>query len=394
MTQDMTKREFFEPIEPHGGKLVQRVMTEDEKKEILGRKNEIKHMHLTRRELSDLELLAVGAYSPLEGFMTKTEYESVVEKMHLPKGLPWSIPITLGVRKDYADTLKEGDDILLTDAQEHPLGVLHLDEKYAYDKEKEAKEVYRTTEQAHPGVAALYKMGEVLLAGKIKFVPGDRHKKYKKYWLEPLETRRLFIEKGWKRIVAFQTRNPIHRAHEYLQKCAMEIVDGLLVHPIVGETKGDDISADVRMKCYEVLLENYYPKDRAVLAVLPAAMRYAGPREAIFHALVRKNYGCTHFIVGRDHAGVGNYYGTFDAHTIFNEFIPFELGIIPLFFDHAFFCKRCDNMASQKTCPHDAKEHVALSGTKVREMLRAGKIPPKEFTRPEVAKVLIEGIQE
>ncbi len=390
----MSKRELFEPIEPHGGKLVQRVMSEDEKKEILGRKNEIKHMHLTRRELSDLELLAVGAYSPLEGFMTKAEYESVVEKMHLPKGLPWSIPITLGVRKDYADTLNVGDDILLTDPQEHPLGVLHLDEKYAYDKEKEAKEVYRTTDQAHPGVAALYKMGEVLLAGKIKFLPGDRHKKYKKYWLSPLETRRLFIEKGWKRITAFQTRNPIHRAHEYLQKCAMEIVDGLLVHPIVGETKGDDIPADVRMKCYEVLLENYYPKDRAVLAVLPAAMRYAGPREAIFHALVRKNYGCTHFIVGRDHAGVGNYYGTFDAHTIFNEFIPFELGIIPLFFDHAFFCKRCDNMASQKTCPHDAKEHVALSGTKVREMLRAGKIPPKEFTRPEVAKVLIEGIQE
>lgn len=380
-------------IEPHGGKLVNRILEGKEREAAAENALKLKKVALNDRELSDLEMIAIGAFSPIEGFIKKDDYDSVMDNMKLSNGLPWTIPITLSVTKDEAKNLKQGEDVSLVNKQGEILAVLHIEEKYNHDKEKESVQVYGTKDMAHPGVAKVFEMGDILLGGKVSVIHRVKQDAFKKYRLDPVETRHLFKEKGWKRVVGFQTRNPIHRAHEYIQKCALEVVDALMIHPIVGETKGDDISADVRMKCYEVLLENYYPKDRVALVVLPAAMRYAGPKEAIFHALIRKNYGCTHFIVGRDHAGVGNYYGSFDAHYIFDEFDPQEIGITPMFFDHTFFCKKCESMASYKSCPHDSSHHVTLSGTKVREMLKTGQIPPVEFSRPEVARVLIEAMK-
>ena len=380
-------------ILPHGGTLVNRWATDKERQEWMREIKTLKHITLTRREISDLEMIGVGAFSPLEGFMGEADYRGTRERMRLANGLPWTIPVTLSATKEKERELHAGDDIVLMEDGDRPLGILHLAEKFTYDKEREAAEVYGTTEAAHPGVRVVYDQGDIYLGGKITLLERPKEIPFADHRLDPLETRALFIERGWKRIVAFQTRNPVHRAHEYIQKCALEIVDGLLLHPLVGETKGDDIPADVRMQCYKVLLAKYYPKDRTVLSVLPANMRYAGPREAIFHAIIRKNYGCTHFIVGRDHAGVGSYYGTYDAHYIFDNFTAEEMTITPLFFDHTFFCKVCDSMASAKTCPHPPTEHVTLSGTKVREKLAAGERPPKEFSRPEVADVLINSMR-
>ena len=376
-------------IQPHGGVLVNREVKGCERDQLMRAMSGLPRLQLNARQISELLLIATGAYSPLEGFMIEADYREVVSSMRLANGVAWPMPITLAVSSDDARRLPIKKDVALY--QDHLLlGVLHLEQKYTYDKAREAELVFRTTDLAHPGVQGLYNQGDWLLGGRITLINRPDDLSFPEYRKDPGQTRQLFIDRGWRRVVAFQTRNPVHRAHEYIQKCAMEIADGLLLHPLVGETKSDDVPADVRLRSYEKILANYYPVSRTVLAVMPAAMRYAGPREAVFHALIRKNYGCSHFIVGRDHAGVGNYYGTYDAHRIFDEFEPHELGITPLFFDHTFYCKSCGAMASSKTCPHEQSQHVTLSGTKVRELLSAGQLPPVEFSRPEVAQVLIE----
>ncbi len=381
-----------ETIAAHGGTLINRICSADQKQAYLDQAEQLPRVTLDERAFSDLVMLAIGGFSPLTGFMGQADYERVVNDMYLANGLPWSIPVTLSVSEAVADSVNTGDLVRLDDAAGRFVGVMELTQKYTYDKMHEALHVYRTNEEKHPGVAVVYQQGAVNLAGPVWLLQRDMDPRFPSYQIDPAESRSLFAEKGWKTVVGFQTRNPIHRAHEYIIKCAMEIVDGLFLHPLVGATKSDDIPADVRMNCYELMMEHYFPRDRVILAINPAAMRYAGPREAIFHALVRKNYGCTHFIVGRDHAGVGDYYGTYDAQHIFDEFKPGELGIQPLKFEHAFFCKRSHQMATTKTSPSLPEERIHLSGTKVREMLRRGELPPPEFSRPEVAAELVKAM--
>jgi sulfate adenylyltransferase/3'-phosphoadenosine 5'-phosphosulfate synthase len=378
------------PSVPHGGVLVNRELSQDERANAFARAGTLHRVTLNDRELSDLEMIGVGAMSPLTGFMRRLDYETVVDSMRLSDGLLWPLPVTLAVSSEEAAKLREGMEITLAARDGTPVALMNVTELYSYDKKREAERVFGTTDEAHPGVTQVYNQGEVLVAGPVWVIQRPGQDSFGAYRLTPAETRQVFDERGWKTVAAFQTRNPVHRAHEYLQKVALEMVDGLLLHPLVGATKSDDVPADVRVRTYEEILDKYYPASRVLLAAFPATMRYAGPREAIFHAICRKNYGCTHFIVGRDHAGVGTYYGTYDAQLIFDRFSADELGIVPLKFEHSFFCRACGNMATPKTCPHGSEDHIVLSGTKVREMLLNGELPPPEFTRPEVARILIE----
>lgn len=380
-------------IRLHGGTLVNRIVEGTEREQLIENAKSLHSIILNQWSLSDLELIGIGGFSPLTGFMNQADYESVVEHVHLKNGHVWSVPITLPVSQTEANNLEIGEQVALYGEDGTLYGVLDLEEKYTYDKDKEAQHVYGTTDNAHPGVKKVYEKGEYYLAGPIQLINRPQHDAFVDYHLDPLETRQLFNKLNWKTVVGFQTRNPVHRAHEYIQKSALEIVDGLLLNPLVGETKSDDIPAEVRMESYQAILKNYFPENRARLVIYPAAMRYAGPREAILHALVRQNYGCTHFIVGRDHAGVGDYYGTYEAQEFISQFEN-ELDIQILKFEHAFYCEACGNMATAKTCPHDASNHLHLSGTKVREKLRNGESLPEKFSRPEVANVLIKGLKE
>ncbi len=382
------------PIAPHGGTLVDLLADAASAESLTAEAANLPKLVVSERELSDLEMLATGALSPLTGFQGERDYHAVLDDMRLADGLPWSIPVTLSLTDEQAHAVGGANAVALVPAEgAEPLAVLRVSEIFKRDKHKESVQVYRTDEPEHPGVAAVLAAGDNCAAGTLEVIALPAHDDFANYRLTPAQTRAAFAERGWRTIVGFQTRNPIHRAHEYIQKCALEIVDGLLVHPLVGATKGDDVPADVRMRCYEALFEGYYPKDRAMVSVFPAAMRYAGPREAVWHAIARKNYGCTHFIVGRDHAGVGSYYGTYDAQQIFKRYAPGELGITTLNFEHSFWCNSCEGMASPKTCPHPEEARISLSGTKVREMLRAGERPPVEFSRPEVADILIDAMR-
>jgi sulfate adenylyltransferase len=376
-------------IAPHGGTLVQRLMSEDERTAARELVTRLPSITLDPRGVADVGLIASGAYSPLTGFLGREDYLRVLHEMRLTSGLPWSLPITLRIM----DGAALRDTVSLKGPDGRVLGLLEVREVFTHSKAEEAQLVYGTTDTQHPGVAQLYAQGDSLVGGAVRLLerPASR---FPELALDPADTRRAFAARGWRTVVGFQTRNPVHRAHEYIQKAALETVDGLLLHPLLGPTKEDDVPAHVRVRSYQVLLEHYYPRDRVLLAGFPAAMRYAGPREAVFHALVRKNYGCTHFIVGRDHAGVGTYYGSYDAQKIFDRFAPAELGIQPVCFEHTFFCRECGGMASPKTCPHTPQSHVTLSGTKVREMLRSGALPPPEFSRPEVVQVLADGLRE
>lgn len=375
-------------IEPHGGKLVNRIVDENTAKNLLEQSKSLPQIKLGPREECDLEMLAIGAFSPLKGFAVEEEFSTICNDMKLPDGLPWPAPVTCTVKESEADKFNVGGKAVLTDENDRPLAILNIKSKYKHDKKLEAETVYKTTDKEHPGVAAVYEQGEICLGGPIDVIKPCYEPQFPEFRLTPAETRTEFGKRGWSTVVAFQTRNPIHRAHEYLTKCSLEICDGLLIHPLVGKTKSDDIPADVRMKCYRTLIDQYYQTSRVCLSVMPLAMRYAGPREAILHAIIRKNYGCTHFIVGRDHAGVGDYYGTYDAQKIFDEVDSSLLKIQPLKFEHSFFCTKCQSMVTSKTCGHDKSNYIFLSGTKVREMLSNGELPPPEFTRPEVAEIL------
>lgn len=376
------------PIDPHGGTLVDRLLTGDALEAAKTRAKSLPTLKIDTYAAFDVDGIAKGIFSPLTGFMGEAEVKSVMNNMEVRPGIPWSIPIVLGASKAEADAFEIGGEIALEDDQGDIAAILTLAEKFTVDRTALVEKVYRTTSEEHPGVAYTLSLGEVLLGGDLAVLKA-RSIEHQDHNLTPAQTRAAFEKHGWKRIVAFQTRNPIHRAHEYLTKCALEMCDGLIIHPLMGTTKSDDIPGDVRMQCYETIIEHYYPKDHTMLSLMPVNMRYAGPREAIMHAIIRRNYGCTHIIIGRDHAGVGSFYGTYDAHEIFNEVDADALGITPIFFDHSFFCKACGNMGSIKTCPHGNDDHVFLSGTKVRDMLQAGEMPPAEFTRPEVAKILI-----
>jgi sulfate adenylyltransferase len=377
-----------ELIAPHGGRLVERQVTGTEREVLLQQARSLPSLVLDAWELSDLEMLAIGALSPLDGFLGEADYDAVVDRMRLADGTVWPMPITLALTEEEADLWRADQDLVLKAPTGEIAAILHRPELFLYNRLVEAKLVYGTTDTSHPGVARLMAQGPYYVGGRVSVLNLPPHGDFQPFRLTPAQTREEFRRRGWQRVVGFQTRNPIHRAHEYLLRCALEVADGLLIHPLVGETRPGDLAAPVRMRCYQALIDGYFPADRVLLVVNPASMRYAGPQEAVFHAIIRQNYGCSHFIVGRDHAGVGKFYGPFDAQRIFARFSQDDLKVGPLCFDNAFFCRVCQGMATVKTCPHPSEARISLSGTTVREILAQGKTPPPEFTRPEIAEIL------
>jgi sulfate adenylyltransferase len=372
-------------VEPLGGELVQRCLDGAARDEMVERAQCMPALTLSASTVADLELLGSGAYSPLTGFLAKRDYESVLEHAALADGTPWTLPITAPVGAELSGSLTAGDELALRDSTGVLRGSLTVAEVYHRDPGREAEQVYRTRDPDHPGVRALFAGGDTLVGGDVRVLPQP----VDELALTPAAARREFLARDWSTVVAFQTRNPVHRAHEYLTKVALEQVDGLFLHPLVGVTKDDDIPAEVRLQCYRVLLDGYYPRERVLLATFDSAMRYAGPREAVHHGLVRRNYGCSHFIIGRDAAGVGSYYGTYDAQRLYDELGGADrLGFIAFKFEHTFYCRSCEAVASDRTCPHDREARLILSGTRVRELLREGGEVPREFSRPEVAAIL------
>jgi sulfate adenylyltransferase len=380
-------------IAPHGGTLVNRLASPERAAELRKVAATLPRIDLTAKQSCDLEMITIGAFSPLTGFMGKADFESVCRHMKLASGLVWSIPILLAVKPDVAAKAGAGSQVALFGPNGVLQAVMTVAEQFAHDKTLEIPSVFGTEDPAHPGAKAVMDEGDVCLAGAVESVETcvdpSGPEAFLDHRLTPVQTRAAFEQRGWKSICAFQTRNPIHRAHEYLCKVAQEICDGLLIHPLVGETKPGDIPAAVRMDCYKVLIEKYFVRERTMLGVMPAAMRYAGPKEAVLHAIVRKNYGCNTFIVGRDHAGVGNYYGTYDAQNMFTDEVMAALGMTIFKFEHTFWSKANGGMVSPRTFPRIEGDAIALSGTQVRDMLAKGERPPVEFTRPEVADVLI-----
>jgi sulfate adenylyltransferase len=380
-------------IAPHGGKLVDRTLKPDAAAKAKADAAKLPAVQLSPREAGDLEMIAIGAFSPLTGFMGEADFQHVCKEMRLANGTVWPIPVILSPGDDVAARINKGDRIALMQG-DTILGTMTVTEKYKHDKPVEIPNVYKTEDENHPGVKFVKQQGNFCLAGDIDVITPNPNPEFPEFRLPPAKTRAAFEARGWNTISAFQTRNPIHRSHEYLTKVAQEMTDGLLIHPLVGETKADDIPAQTRMDCYQVLINGYYNPKTTMLSVMPLAMRYAGPREAVMHSLIRKNYGITHFIVGRDHAGVGNYYGTYDAQKIFDQFdLPKDIGVTILKFEHTAWCNKCEAVVSAKTCPHGPQDKVAPSGTKVREMLKSGQRPPNEFSRPEIADILIKWAQ-
>jgi len=379
-------------VPPHGGKLLPLLLKDDDLNKGLDKARHLPQITMNTREVSDLIMLGMGAFSPLEGFMCKEDYHGVLKEMHCKDGTFWPVPITLSLSKAEADSLKEGQDVALVDKiTGEIMGILSIEERFSYDKDMEAKSIFKTDDMKHPGVKKLYEQGEILLGGPVKVLSeGGYPSRFPGYFARPQEVRQIFEDREWSQVAAFQVRNPIHRSHEYCTKIALEISDGIFIHPLVGALKADDIPAEVRIECYEVLLEKYYPKERVLMRVYPMEMRYAGPREALLHAIIRQNFGCSHLIVGRDHAGVGNYYGPFDAQKIFETLKPNDLEIKPLNIDWTFYCYKCEGMASLKTCPHSTEDRCLISGTELRRMLSMGEMPPPEFSRPEVLEILID----
>ena len=377
-------------IPPHGGELVNRILKGNERAFWLQKAASLKAITVDTRTIADIEMIACGAMSPLEGFMCRDDYNHVLEHMRLASGLPWPLPVVLGVSSDEADEFDVNSHIALKDAPGTLVAILHLYEKYLVDTEREAAKVFKTTDRTHPGVHLLAQRKPVLLGGDIDVVNMPVHGQFGEHRLLPSETRHAFEQRRWKRIAAFHTHNPIHRAHEYLQKCTLEVCDGLLIHPALSEEADETIPLATLFECYETLIERYFPQERVMLGVFPGPMRYAGPREAVFHAITRKNYGCTHFIIGRNHADVGAYYGAYEAKEIFREFGPQELEIIPLFYEDAVYCRKCMGMVTVKTCPHSREEHVSCSATRIREMLQRQERPSAEIARPEIVELLLK----